>query len=387
MRKLVFVVCIFLWAVIGHAATAKVIYTLEGANGKFPSGPPTLYKGSFYGTTLYGTKGLGSVYRLYPTRTGGYAFVSLHEFNGSTDGELPAGNLCVDGNGNLFGIAAQGGANGFGTVWELVRPANLGEAWTFQVLWNFAGASDGRFPIGGVAFNGGAVYGVTEDSAYRLAPDQSGNYQFQVIGAPLPPAGALPTFDAAGNVYVINVGSISVGNSIYEMSQDSQGNWMSVNVAPISSTSSGDPASPIGGILRDPSGSFYGISAAGGAYSGGTIYKVYLDPTSTWATKVLRSFNPGSETYQPMFSLLNVKKRYYGVLYSGPDEIFQAYPSPTNRQWMVNHLLDTQNSAFGHDYSAISSDGSGNLYGTSGSGGDTTQCNGNGCGVLWEITP
>lgn len=102
---------------------------------------------------------------------------------------------------------------------------------------------------------------------------------------------------------------------------------------------------------------------------------------------MLRSFNPATETYKPEYSMLQIKGKYYGILYSNLGEVFQAYPSGTSKQWTVNDLLDVNSVSFGQFYTALTSDNAGNLYGASGTGGDTTQCGGNGCGVIWKITP
>ncbi len=388
MRKTLNFVALLFWVVTAQAATTRIIHTLEQEEGMVPGGPPILYKGNLYGTTVYGKLGFGSVYRLYPQKAGGYAFVCLHEFNGTTDGSFPMGQLATDASGNLFGVTTSGGGSGEGTVWELVRPANLADSWTFQLLWNFTGLQEGGYAAGGLVFNSGALYGINPCQEYRLVPDQNGVYQFQLINSLISTANALPSFDAAGNMYaVVSFG----GTNIYQFSLDSQGNWVSTSIAPISGEL-GNPISPAGDILRDPTGAFYGVSAAGGAFggfqSGGTLYKVYQDSTGAWVTKVLRSFNPATENATPMFSLIHVKKAYYGVLYSNGGEVFQAYPSATTKQWTVNDLLDdTQDRSLGTGYSALTSDAAGNLYGASNDGGDLTQCNGTGCGVIWEVTP
>ena len=47
---------------------------------------------------------------------------TLHSFcsqSGCADGQYPAGGLFQDTNGNLYGTTADGGANGFGTVFSL----------------------------------------------------------------------------------------------------------------------------------------------------------------------------------------------------------------------------------------------------------------------------
>jgi uncharacterized repeat protein (TIGR03803 family) len=57
------------------------------------------------------------VYELSPA-DGGWILTDLHDFNGS-DGRDPIGDIVLDANGNLYGVTFAGGANDFGTVWEI----------------------------------------------------------------------------------------------------------------------------------------------------------------------------------------------------------------------------------------------------------------------------
>ena len=75
--------------------------------------------GNIYGTTIQGgTYGLGTVFELVPGAKGKYEEQVLWNFNG-TDGGGPQGSLILDGAGNLYGTTVNGGANGYGTVFEV----------------------------------------------------------------------------------------------------------------------------------------------------------------------------------------------------------------------------------------------------------------------------
>jgi uncharacterized repeat protein (TIGR03803 family) len=79
--------------------------------------------GNLYGTTEYGggdnacngTYGCGTVFEI--ARDGTESI--LHKFKESTDGANPAAGLVADSAGNLYGTAKFGGANGYGTVFEI----------------------------------------------------------------------------------------------------------------------------------------------------------------------------------------------------------------------------------------------------------------------------
>jgi len=93
------------------------LYSFSPADG--PYGGLTLdASGNLYGTTqIGGANNHGSVFKL--TRNGGgWSYTTLHDFTGS-DGSDPTGKVLLDANGNLYGTASRGGANGFGTVWEI----------------------------------------------------------------------------------------------------------------------------------------------------------------------------------------------------------------------------------------------------------------------------
>ena len=62
---------------------------------------------------------------------------TIYSFSGGpTDGATPEAGLIADANGDLFGTTYRGGANGDGTVFELVK---TGSGYTEKVLYSFSG--------------------------------------------------------------------------------------------------------------------------------------------------------------------------------------------------------------------------------------------------------
>jgi uncharacterized repeat protein (TIGR03803 family) len=75
-------------------------------------------QGNLYGTLVEGGKyGSGAVFKLTPSDDG-WTYTSLHDFYG-TDGYWPMGQIVMDGNGNLYGTASEGGPYKYGVVWEI----------------------------------------------------------------------------------------------------------------------------------------------------------------------------------------------------------------------------------------------------------------------------
>jgi uncharacterized repeat protein (TIGR03803 family) len=76
--------------------------------------------GAIYGTTTNGgTNSFGTVFRL-TSANGIWSQTVLHTFTGGAEGGIPMSNVVIDSNGNLFGTAAGGGAQGAGVIWEIV---------------------------------------------------------------------------------------------------------------------------------------------------------------------------------------------------------------------------------------------------------------------------
>jgi uncharacterized repeat protein (TIGR03803 family) len=140
--------------------------------------------GVFFGTTLYGEATVGcdgrcgAVFELSPPSAPGGAWTEavLYNFTGETngDGNNPVGLLYLDG--VLYGTTAFGGAEDFGTVFELTPPSESGGAWSEAVLYSFTGLSDGASPSGGlISGANGALYGVnsklgSSGTAYGIVP-------------------------------------------------------------------------------------------------------------------------------------------------------------------------------------------------------------------------
>ena len=86
----------------------------------------------------------------------------LYRFQGGSDGVGPAGTLIFDDRGELYGVAAYGGAYDRETVFKLT-PGSGGK-WAKSVLYTFQGSqhSDGATPFAGlVADEKGNLFGTT----------------------------------------------------------------------------------------------------------------------------------------------------------------------------------------------------------------------------------
>jgi uncharacterized repeat protein (TIGR03803 family) len=115
---------VFQLSLSGGKWVLDTLYSFTGpGQGRFIVGPVASLvmdkAGAVYGTTLAdGVPGYGSIFKLTP-QGDDWTYTSLHDFTGGSDGGNPYSNVVMDAQGNLYGTASGGGANGKGVVWEI----------------------------------------------------------------------------------------------------------------------------------------------------------------------------------------------------------------------------------------------------------------------------
>jgi uncharacterized repeat protein (TIGR03803 family) len=269
----------------GGTWNQTVIHTFTGSDGSGPGSPVAIDKnGDVFGTTpTGGANGIGVVYQLRED-AGAWKFRVIHTFTGGDDGGGgSASRLLIDAAGSLFGVCTVGGANGFGTVFEM----SLHQAqWQLTTLYAFKDSPDGALPYGGlIADKAGNFYGTTY---YAGANDLGTVYQLTKIngawtervlysfqggsdgGSPISTLVA----DAAGNLYgtTSEGGAAACGcGTIFKMSRDSTGKWSETVAYRFPGTP--QPGFAYNGLVADPSGIFYGATVHGGSGNDGAIYK------------------------------------------------------------------------------------------------------------------
>jgi uncharacterized repeat protein (TIGR03803 family) len=231
----------------GGAWTETVLHSFcslnDCADGFEPNAGRLLrsFSGVLYGMTTK-SDSAGVVYALTPSG-GGYVQTILHDFSLSGgDGRGPLGGLVADKAGNLYGTTQSDSGNGCGTVFQLSQAGDLSG---YTILYSFcqnADHSDGAIPDAGVILTLGkhglpsAIYGTT------LTGDESTN-----------------------------------GGVVFKLTPGSTGPYPwtdTVLYSFCSQTDCTDGANPRFGPLLDLNGAFYGTTQAGGATTGGTVYRV-----------------------------------------------------------------------------------------------------------------
>ena len=314
--------------------------------------------GNLYGTTTGGgtqnaacpgTTGCGTVFELMHNSDDTWTEVVLYRFS-SADGAAPEAGLTFDSAGNLYGTTAQGGADGFGVVFELMPAA--GNSWTQSVLYSFTGGTDGNEPYAGVILDSaGNLYGTT----YR------GGLQSGLCG----------TAGGCGVVFKLAL---------------SGGAWTETV---LHSFKGGDGADIVSGLTFDAAGNLYGTNYLGGGshqcglQGCGLIFELKQNANGSWTETVLYVFNNGATGAHPTGSLVfDAAGNLYATTRGGGTAldgvVFELTPTGTGH-WREQALSFTGANGSGPDAGVIL-DTVGNAYGTASFGGA------NGDGVIFQIT-
>ncbi len=144
----------------------KVLYSFKGAGD---GGNPTFglvadQHGNLYGVSTNFPPGRGNVFEFSPKPPNSWTKKTIYQFPAFHlhDPDGPSGPVTIDQSGHVYGVTADGGAAGFGAVYELA-PRN-GTHWPETTLYHFEGGTDGRQPEGQLLRDGsGNLYGVTQE--------------------------------------------------------------------------------------------------------------------------------------------------------------------------------------------------------------------------------
>ena len=199
---------------------------------------------------------------------GGWTEKVLHSFGRGKDGASPYASLIIDSAGNLYGTAFHGGADGFGTVFELT-PKAAGK-WTEKVLHSFNG-KDGRYPSASLIFDAsGNLYGPTEESIFELMPKTGGGWTEKVLHNSGTETNLI--FGDGGKLYGTTPYGGTTGNgTLFELSRKADGKWTYLVL--YSFIGSVDGANPFAGLALDASGNMYGTTYEGGGDLQGTVFE------------------------------------------------------------------------------------------------------------------
>ena len=311
----------------------------------------------------------------------------LHAFTGAMDGGGPEGLVAVDHGGNVYGSAPYGGSragicSAIGGCGAAFRSSFRNGAWIFTPLYEFQGGNDGGGPLAGVTLGpDGAVYGTT------LFGGGAGCYQgCGTVFKLTPPAqfcrmalcpwtetvlyrnptgsGDLSGFyggvivDSANNVYGMSASGGSFGaGAVYKLSPAGGGNYTETVIYSFRGTDDG--ADPLGDLGMDAAGNLYGTATFGGTLGYGTVFKL-VRSAGGYTFNLLYSFTNGADGGMPQGNVvLDSAGNLYGASGDGGG-IFQITPSGTYT--LIDPIL-------GGTQAPINISAAGNIYSTTYAGG------------------
>ncbi len=326
---------------------------------------------------------------LAPPSAEAQTMTALHAFGGSGDGQYPSAGLIMDSSGNFYGTTSQGGANGYGTVFELV---NSSGSYSEKVLYSFTDSNgDGVNPEAALSMDSsGNLYGTTWGGGANSAGtvfelvNSSGTYTEQVLhsfnyysnsdGA-YPNAGLI--MDSSGNLYGTTVqGGANYAGTVFEL-VNSSGTYTE-QVLYSFTNSNGDGAAPSAGVIMDSSGNLYGTTSSGGANSVGIMFEL-VNSSGTYTEQVLNSFSysNGNGAYPRGGLIMDSSGDLYGTTSSGGANgygtVFELVNSSGTYSEKVLYNFTNSNGDGAAPSAGVIMDSSGNLYGTTSSGGANSQ--------------
>jgi uncharacterized repeat protein (TIGR03803 family) len=280
------------------------------------------------------------------------------------------------------------------------------------VLYSFTGGSDGGGPVGGLVFGAaGNLYGATigggasgHGVVFELTPNSDGSWAENVIHSFTGKDGSYPDhgsliFDTTGSLYGTTAHGADGYGVVFKLTPNTDGTWTETVLHRF--TGGSDGGSPESTLIFDQSGNLYGTTHGGGVSSCknsytngcGVVFKLAPGSDGTWTEQVLHHFRGGNDGATPFAGVVfDTSGNLYGTTLTGGNPscsewmgtrcgtVFELVPN-SKGGWTEQVLHRFLGKPNGNPYLGVVFDGLGNLYGMT--SGDGT----GGFGGVFEITP
>ena len=342
--------CVFSLTPGKSGYTQRTVFRFTDQSGLKPQGIVADVHGDLFGNNLNGgTNGAGTVFELVRGSSGSYTDKVLHNFAGGTDGVQPVGTPVLDSQGDVFGITEFGGSGGQGVVYELKHSA---AGYAYKLLHTFArggGVTQAGLAIASTGTLFGTIFGFGQQnkdgSVFRIQLGKSGAV-YQVLHnftggtAGANPNGALTVNNSTGVIY----GTTNSG-TVFALTPHASGFTEQVlhNLAGDAS----EGALMEGPLLLTAQGDLFGTATIGGVKCSGI----------------------------------------------GCGTLFELTPSGTSFTFRVVHQFTGPPDGADPEWSGLIPGPGGTLIGTTRSGGTARRCSDGGpggvlgCGTAYQITP
>ena len=266
--------------------TLTTVHRFDNTDGAIPGGLGQATNGSLYGTTFYGgAHSDGTVFQISSTGK----LTTLYNFcsqTNCTDGAYPTSRLVLGANGNFYGVTYGGGANQFGSVFEITPSGVLTTLYSFCSQTNCTdGSRPGVLGLG----SSGNFYGVTASGGAN-----TGGTVFEIT-----PAGKLSTIysfcsqtncrDGEQPTALVQAVDGMLYGTTYQGGANSRGTFFKITpngglqtlYSFCAQTSCADGSAP-NGLMQATDGNFYGTTSDGGLSGNwGTLFEISSSGTLT----------------------------------------------------------------------------------------------------------
>jgi hypothetical protein len=318
--------------------TKTLLYDFQGSDGNSPSPLIADSAGNLYGVTefggngqcnLYQIPGCGTVFELSPG-AGAWTETILYNFQGSSDGELPAVALVNDSAGNLYGTTMLSGGSNPGIVFELSPPGG-GGGWTESILFFGFGNQlpDGLYAslildqkgnlystsVNGGAYDAGTVFELSPPIVKGGAWTETTLYSFDSYIGPVSPV----IFDGKGNLF----GTLFEGGlwgQVFELSppKNKGGDWTESVLYSFAGGTAG--LNPFAGLVFDQAGNLYGNTYGDDGMDPvvfGTVYKLIPRAKGSWGENLLHEFEDDPAEFPVGKLVFGLQGDLYGAAAGG----------------------------------------------------------------------
>ncbi|HEY2447109.1 MAG TPA: choice-of-anchor tandem repeat GloVer-containing protein [Rhizomicrobium sp.] len=393
-------------------------------NGSGPSAGLVMdAAGNLYGVTSGGGRNnSGEVYELVHNLDNSWTQVILHSFatctaGGCPEGCQPLGNLILDSSGNLYGTTSKGGLNAFGATAFELKPNLTHTKWTLSLLHTFcvygSNCSDGSFSRAGLAYAGqsagqaydgvsplfgtmyqGGVFGHGTVFELKYVP-KSAKWREITVYTFCSLSNCADGDRPAGNVVVsgkstlygtTQYGGQSSNGAVFALNPAVGGGWsLKVMYSFCQVVNCADGEQPVAGLMIGSHGNLYGTTPAGGKGGSGTVFKL----SSGGSESVLHSFcarRNCADGAAPMASpIMDSSGNLFGTTQSGgANNHGTVFEIGTSMQVLYSFCGQVNCPDGASPIAPLALDGSGDLFGTTNLGGNGPP---GGAGVAFELTP
>ncbi len=350
------------------------------SNGASPSGNLLqAINGKLYGMTQFGgANNWGVLFEFDPTTS---TYTKIFDFNGVSNGASPKGSLIQANNGNLYGVTQLGGLNNKGVLFEF-NPATS----TYIKKLDFDGVNYGDKPNDNlIQASNSNLYGTTQFGGvnnigvlfeYNITTSTyTKKLDFNIANNGGEPTGGLTQ---AGNGKLYGLTKKNTLDSLgvlfeYDLTT-------SVYTKKLEFDGNYLGSSPKGSLMLANNGSLYGMTSKGGMYMAGVLFE--FNPNSSFYTKKI-DFNYAANGANPEGSLMQANNgNLYGMTYwGGPNNLGVLFEFNTMSNIYTIKIDFAQTQGAKNLQGSLIFAPNNKMYGVSNQGGTSN------VGVLFEYDP